>query len=291
MSYNDSPWPKNTPAGYGGMTTVKTGVRRSLNTIAVRTLQALGIENSYAYATEKLHLNLVPEDADLSPLAMGGLTRGLSTIEMAGAYGAIANGGVFNKPRTYLRVEDSEGNVVLDNSPEGEVVMREATAYFMTDMLHSAVESGTATPAQFSGMHIAGKTGTTSDNFDRYFVGYTPYYVAAVWAGYKSNARINYSGNPAVDMWKKVMEKVHAGLEDKEFEKPATGIVTVQVCQDSGLLPGRACRAEVRGNRIISVEVESLRKSASSTSSSATVERATVWPPRTAPPPPRPPWG
>ena len=254
MTLNGSPWPRNTPAGYGGITTVKTGVRKSINTIAVRTLQALGLENSYLYATENMKLNLVPEDLALAPLAMGGLTRGLSTIEMAAAYGAIANKGVYNKPKTYSRVEDAEGRIVLDNRGEGKVIMKETTAYFMTDMLESAVQSGTGTPAQIEGMHVAGKTGTTSDNYDRYFVGYTPYYVAAVWAGYKSNARINYSGNPAVDMWKKVMGWVHDGLPDKEFPRP-DGIVTVQVCQDSGLLATSACRNEIRGNRVISVEM------------------------------------
>ena len=263
MKLEGSAWPKNTPAGYAGMTTVKNGVRVSKNTIAVRTLQLLGIENSFAFATEKLHLNLISNEQDaahndmaLSPLAMGGLTRGLTTIEMAGAYGAIANSGVYNKPKTYLRVEDSQGRIVLDNTGPGETVMRETTAWFMTDMLVTAIESGNASPAKFDGMHIAGKTGTTTDNFDRYFVGYTPYYVASVWTGFKSNAQINYSGNPAVTMWKKVMEQIHAGLEDKPFEKPENDIVTVQVCQDSGLLATSACRNEVRGNRTITVEME-----------------------------------
>ena len=105
-------------------------------------------------------------------------------------------------------------------------------------------------------MTIAGKTGTTSDNYDRYFVGYTPYYVAAVWTGYKSNARISYSGgNPAITLWKKVMQEVHADLPNKSFSKPASGLETVTLCADSGLLATDACRADVRGSRAVQVEI------------------------------------
>ena len=125
----------------------------------------------------------------------------------------------------------------------------------MTKMLEGVVESGTGTSAKFDGMHIAGKTGTTSDYSDRYFVGYTPYYVAAVWVGYKYNARISYSGNPAITMWKKVMERIHEDLPDQEFYRPDNGLETVAVCADSGLLPTKACRHDLRGSRVIEVEI------------------------------------
>ena len=255
MKYNGNAWPKNSPAGYGGMTNIRTGVKKSINTIAVRTLQLLGVENSYEFATKKLNLSLVENDMSLSPLGMGGLTYGLSTIEMAAGYGAIANHGIYNRPRTYLRVVDSKGLVVIEKPFGGELAMKETTAYMMTKMLEGVVESGTGTSAKFDGMHIAGKTGTTSDNYARYFVGYTPYYVAALWVGYKSNARISYSGNPAITMWKKVMQRVHEDLPDKEFFKPDNGLETVAVCADSGLLPTKACKADLRGSRVIEVEI------------------------------------
>ena len=255
MKYNGNAWPKNSPSGYGGLTNIRTGVRKSINTIAVRTLQALGVENSFEFATKKLNLNLDENDKALSPLGMGGLTYGLSTIEMAAGYGAIANHGIYNRPRTYLRVLDSRGYTVIEKPFGGELAMKETTAYMMTQMLEGVVESGTGTSAKFNGMHIAGKTGTTSDNYARYFVGYTPYYVAAVWVGYERNARISYSGNPAITMWKKVMERVHEGLEDREFYKPDNGLEWVTVCADSGKLPTKACRHDLRGSRVIEVEI------------------------------------
>ena len=252
---NGSPWPKNSPNTYTGMTTVAEGIKRSINTIAVQALESVGTAESFAFATEKLNLPLVADDMNLSALGMGGLTYGLNTVEMAAAYAAFANNGIYNEPRYYLRVEDSEGNVILENEGESHVAMKETTAYLMNKMLTDAVNGGTGGSAKFSGMTIAGKTGTTSDNFDRYFVGYTPYYVAAVWTGYKYNAKISYSGNPAITMWKKVMQQVHADLPNKEFDRPSTGLENVQVCLDSGLKPTEACLADSRGSRVATVTV------------------------------------
>ena len=251
----DTPWPKNSPNKYRGWTNVRTGVQHSINTVAVQTLQAVGTAEAYAFATEKLNLGLVAEDMDVSPLGMGGLTYGLSTVEMAAAYSAFVNSGVYTEPRTYVRVEDAEGNVILENESKSHVAMKESTAYLMNDMLKNAVNAGTGTSAKFSGMTIAGKTGTTSNNFDRYFVGYTPYYTAAVWTGYENPEKISYSGNPAITMWKKVMEKVHAELPNKDFERATEGLKTVKICADSGMLCSDACHADLRGDRAVSVVV------------------------------------
>lgn len=252
---DEKPWPKNSPNRYTGLTTLTDGVANSWNTIAMQTVEALGLPQSFAFATENLRLSLVPADMDTSPLAMGGLTYGLNTMEMAAAFATFPNGGVYNTPRTYLRVEDAEGNVVLENESESHVAMKETTAYLMNQILTTAVNSGTGGAAKFNGMTIAGKTGTTSNNFDRYFVGYTPHYVAAVWTGYEYSENISYSGNPAITMWKKVMQPLHEGLENPGFQKPTSGLTNIRVCRDSGLLPSDACSADIRGSRVISVTV------------------------------------
>ena len=255
LDESPNPWPKNSPNRYTGRTILSDGVANSWNTIAVQTVEALGLPQSFAFATENLNLSLVPEDMATSPLAMGGLTYGLNTAEMAAAYASFANGGIYNTPRTWLRVEDAAGNVILENEGESHVAMQETTAYLMNQILTNAVNVGTGSSAKFSGMTIAGKTGTTSNNYDRYFVGYTPYYVAAVWTGYEYSENISYSGNPAITMWKKVMQPLHEGLENKNFATPASGLAKVQVCRDSGLLPSDACAADIRGSRVVTVTV------------------------------------
>lgn len=259
MEMNGTPWPKNSPNTYTGFTTVAEGVRKSINTIAVQTVQKVGLAEAYAFATEKLCLSLDPADLGLSPLGMGGLTYGLNTVEMAAAYACFANQGIYNEPRTYLRVtqveKDGTETVVLENESESHVAMKDTTAYLMNQMLKEAVNSGTGASAKFSGMTIAGKTGTTSDNNDRYFVGYTPYYVAAVWTGYEKPERISYNGNPAITMWKKVMQQIHEDLPNKGFLEPSGGLETVEICLDSGLKPTDACRADVRGGRVKSMVV------------------------------------
>ncbi len=253
---NGNPWPKNSGIGYTGMCTVRYGIQRSINTIAVQALQSVGVEEAYRFATENLNLELVVDEMAISPLAMGGLSHGLNTVEMAAAYACFVNNGVYNEPRTYVRVtrvDKTTGQevTVLENESESHVAMKETTAYLMTDMLKNAVAAGTGSSAKFGGMHIAGKTGTTNDNKDRYFVGFTPYYVAAVWTGYEDPERISYNGNPAITMWKKVMEPLHMELPDKDFEnKPSTGLTSIEVCLDSGMKPTDACRADPRGGRI-----------------------------------------
>ncbi|MEG1593307.1 MAG: transglycosylase domain-containing protein, partial [Oscillibacter sp.] len=252
---NDVPWPKNSPQGYTGWTTLARGVAGSINTVAVQVVEKLGVKNSYAFATEQLNLGLVKADMDVSPLGLGGLTNGLSTLEMAAAYASFASEGVYHTPRMYVKVTDANGELVLDKPEESHAAMKATTAYFMNTLLQGVVSGGTGSSANFGGMTIAGKTGTTSDNYDRYFVGYTPYYCAAVWCGYDQPEKISYSGNPSITMWKKVMSQIHKDLPNKSFAKPSGGLVTVSVCSDSGLLATDACRADPRGDRTRDVSV------------------------------------
>lgn len=240
-------WPRNDGASYKGLTTVKSGLAKSLNTIAVRTLSLVTPEASYQFLTERFGITTLVEsmtlkngqvksDIDMSPLAMGGLTKGVSTYEMAAAFAAFPRNGVYTEPTTYLRVEDIDHNVILDNTPRSEQVIKESTAFYMNDMLTYAVQSGTGTPAKISGMTVAGKTGTTNDSYARWFAGYTPYYTGVVWVGYEYNEEITgFKKNPAVVMWQKVMSILHEDLADTGF---TTTVETVKesICMDCGKL-------------------------------------------------------
>ena len=222
--------PKNSYSGYKGMMAVKRAVQISSNTVSVRVLQKLSVEKSYEYLTDIFGItSIVDDDKNLSPLALGGLTVGITPEEMAGAYAVFANGGKYIKPHSYTKVIDHSGNVLLENNPKGEQVIKESTAYIMTDILKSVVRdaSGTGKLARLSEMPACGKTGTTQDNRDKWFVGYTPYYVGAVWYGFDQPDSINKYGvtyNISAKIWGQVMEKLHKDLDVKDFEVPDTVI-------------------------------------------------------------------
>lgn len=246
------PWPKNDHVGYYGLSTVRTAIVKSLNTCAVRACLEYGVQNSYDFMVNKLGFSTLTstDSQQVGNMALGGFENGVTTEEMAAAYASFANEGIYTKPRTFIRVEDANGNVILENEAQSHVAMKASTAAIMNSMLQQVITGGTGGSAWFSGMHIAGKTGTTNDLRDRYFVGYSPYYCAACWVGYKSNSVI-YSGgiNPAAVLWQKVMEGIHRDLADKAFFDNSD-LVTVNVCADSGLLATSACEADPRGSRV-----------------------------------------
>lgn len=253
----DKAWPKNHDSKYSGLTTVQTALEQSYNTAAVRVNEALGVENSFLFMKEKLGFTtLVNNDLNSASLALGGLTRGVTTEQMAAAYAAFVNNGIYTTPHTYLRVEDSKGNPVLENTAESWAAVSESTAYYMTELLKGVVNNGNAKKAKLGNVPVAGKTGTTSDNYDRYFVGMTPYYVGAVWCGYEYNESIRTGGvNPALSLWQKVMKAVHEGYSWKEFTAKASDTTTVTLCLDSGMLATDACANDVRGSRCRTVTV------------------------------------
>ena len=258
---DDEPWPDNSYGYNKGLTTVHEAVEDSVNTIALRILQDMVTPQlSYQYLTESFHLSTlvaykesngkVFSDIDRAPLSMGGLTNGVSTYEMAAAYSVFANNGIYRSPTTFLQVLDSDGHVLLDNDSSSEVVLKESTVYYINTLLENVVSPyGTGKVAQFEGMTIAGKTGTTSSNNDKWFVGYTPYYTAAVWVGYDDMERIQSNSYLAADMWKKVMEPLHEGLEDTGFWVPED-LVERKYCKDSGMIATEWCEADPRGGRV-----------------------------------------
>ena len=256
MLLNGDVWPRNANWRYQGLTALHTAIAQSLNTCAVRTNLAYGVDRSYEFLVNKLGFeNLTYTDSQqVGNMALGGFEKGVTTEEMAAAYAAFVNEGVYTKPRTFVRVEDANGNVILENEAQSTVAMKNTTAAIINHLLQEAALNGTGYEAQFSGMHIAGKTGSTNSNKDRYFVGYTPYYSCAVWAGYEHNQRIVASGNPCSAIFRKVMSAIHEELPDKDFFSCA-GLTSVAVCADSGMLASENCALDVRGSRVYTARV------------------------------------
>jgi len=254
-----SAWPVNSPRGWRGLTTVENGVVRSVNTIAVRVLNMVTPQKSYEYMTECYGIDLEEgrwnaagkwlSDIDVAPLSMGGLTDGVTTFDMAAAYATFPRDGAFTEATTYLRIEDVDGHLILDNTPETKYVIKSSTAYYINSILTEAVRSGTGTAARIEGQVVAGKTGTTSDKFDLWFVGYTDYYTAAVWSGYPYNENMGNISNPSVVLWRKVMELVHQDLPEQPFAAPEN-LKEYEVCIDCGNLATSACTNDLRGSRI-----------------------------------------
>ncbi len=256
MVLNGSVYPKNANGRYKGLTPLHTAIARSTNTCAVRVVQEYGTSRSYDFMTNKLGFTtLTSQDAQqVGNMGLGGLDRGVTTEEMAAAFAAFANEGIYTAPRTFIRVEDADGNVILENEAKASVAMKDTTAALMNSLLQEVINGGTGYEGRISGMHVAGKTGTTNNDQDRYFVGYTPYYSCAVWVGYVHNQRIVASGNPAASMWQKVMSRIHADLPDKDFFS-CSGLTYVKVCADSGLLATDSCAEDCRGSRVYSALV------------------------------------
>ncbi len=251
-----SAWPSNENNTYKGQTTIMNGVAASTNTVAVQVLKMLTPQSSYEFLTEKLGFTLnESSDVDYAPLALGGLTDGVTVREMAQAYTALANYGNYSEAISYTKVVDANGNTILsneDNTTTQVFEHPESTPYYINDLLTNAVENGTGTLAQINGIDVAGKTGTTTDNKDRWFAGYTPYYVGVCWFGYDTDYGLpDLSYNPAVSLWSDVMDELHEDKEDKSFDDPADGdFVWATYCLDSGLSPVNACTGDVRGSRI-----------------------------------------
>ena len=251
-------YPQNYDRRYTGDVSILTGVSASMNTIACRVVEKIGTDYSFDYAKNKFGLSdLISSktingsektDIALAPMAMGALTYGVTVRDLTTAYATYTNHGVWRESRTYTVVYDSDGNVVLDNTQKTRQILSEKTVDYMNYMLWYAVNYGTASPARLSNMSVAGKTGTTSDDNDRWFAGYTPYYTAVVWCGYDQTIYLtgNYE-NPSARLWHAVMEPLHEGLEDRDLFNWGN-MVGVTICTESGKLATEACKADPRGS-------------------------------------------
>ncbi|MDD6678248.1 MAG: transglycosylase domain-containing protein [Firmicutes bacterium] len=253
-------FPLNFERYYTGRQTVYSGVRQSINAVAVNVLDLIGTGYSFNFAKNSLGLSslldetLLGDDYYLSdigyaPLGLGALSYGVSVREMANAFATFANHGVFREARTYSKVYDSDGNLVLDNTQDTRQVFSEKTVDYMNYCMIAAAAYGTDYVANFSDIEVAGKTGTTSDNKDRWFCGLTGHYTAVVWCGYDTPEEINLVGdyrNPAARMWTRVMEPIHEGLGNIELYN-RDRMYYVTVCLECGNLATDACGKDVRG--------------------------------------------
>ena len=240
--------PFNTNANsYQGTTTIREAITYSMNVVTTKWLvedvtPKLGIKY-----LENLGITTMDEENDAyAPLGLGGISNGVTNLELTGAYAAIANGGVYTQPILYSKILDKDGNVLLDNVPEKHTAMKDSTAWLLTSAMEDVVSKGTGTPAQISnyGIAEAGKTGTTDDYKDLWFVGYTPYYTAGIWFGYDDSTlmryRLGYNYNAHKVLWKNIMNEVLEGYEDRDFVMPSD-VEKLRVCSTTGLLASYGC--------------------------------------------------
>lgn len=250
-------------SGYQGYSSIRDGIVYSMNIVAVRCLvetvkPQLGVEYARNFGITSL------TDTDYNPaLALGGITKGVSNLELTGAFATIANGGVYTKPVFFTKILDHDGKVLIDNTPKTHRVLKDSTAFLLTDAMAASMESsrkfsssgpGSTSPAaKIPGMSVAGKSGTTSANNDIWFVGYTPYYTAGIWAGCDDNQKLTKQNGGASfhkAIWRKIMTRVHEGKPDPGFAVPDS-IETAQICRKSGKLAvSGVCTEDPRGNAV-----------------------------------------
>lgn len=248
---------------YRGWTTLREAIARSMNIVAVKTITdvtpTVAIDYLLRFGFTSLQLEGANSDYGQA-LALGGLTNGVSNLELTAAYAGIANGGAYNSPKMYSKVVDNDGNVILDNTvSEPTQVISEQNAWLLIDCMKDVVTGagGTSSAAKISNMTTAGKSGTTSENRDVWFVGMSPYYTAGIWVGYDNNGYKHELSSKAGEtsfhkkLWSKVMSRVHQGLENKDFTKPS-GIVQATICTKSGKLaiPG-VCDSDGRSGIVV----------------------------------------
>ena len=241
-----------TGSSYLGNITIRKAIEQSVNVVAVKVLTELTPRVGYDLLLDFGFTTLVERQeingkifSDIhQPLALGGITHGVTNLELTAAYATLANGGIYNRPIFYTTVTDSEGKIILENGEDSHRVVTDSTAYLLTSAMEDVVTKGTGTNLRLgTDMPLAGKTGTTSDYNDVWFAGYTPYYTAVVWAGYDGNQKLAKENNGRTfqqNLWRKIMAKVHEDLPVKGFKQPSS-VQEATVCRRTGLLAGSTC--------------------------------------------------
>lgn len=261
VQLNGTDWyPDNDDKKNEGAVTLRYALQVSINTVAAQMIDMLTPRVAYEQLVNNLGFTNLIEmndkgqtDVSYAGMALGQLTEGVTVKEMCQAYTMLCNKGIYTEGRTYSRIVDPFGNLVYENESKSNVAVSETTAYYMTEMLTNAVNRGTGWLAKFGNMAVAGKSGGSTSWQDRWFIGYTPYMLAAVWTGYDLPEDMG-SSNPATGMWRQVMEAAHKakGYADTTFKTP-DNMKKVTVCVDTGLLATEACEHEVRGDRTMTL--------------------------------------
>lgn len=248
FSYSNGTSLRNYDNSYHGFTTIRYAITESINVVTVKTMADISPQVGFDYL-ENFGFTTLSQDDIVESLSLGGITNGVTNLELTAAYATIADKGTYTKPRFYTKILDHNKNVLIDNTPETHTVLKETTAFLLTDAMKDVLTKGTGSAAKFSNMPTAGKTGTTTKNRDVLFSGFTPYYTCSVWCGFDDNSPQDnaLTSNPK-KLWKNIMGRIHDGLPQKDFDKPE-GIVTAKVCRKSGKLAVEGlCDADPRGS-------------------------------------------
>lgn len=250
---NGEPWPKNSPDKYRGNLPICFAVERSINTVAVKVLKNLGHINSINYLN-KFGININTEkDKNDSSLALGQLTDGETLLNVTNAYTAFTNGGKVSKPNSYLYVTDNYGNKILENNHTSKRVISSSTAEIMTKMLQGVISSGTGKLAKLNNpnVEVAGKTGTSSNNYDKWFIGYTPDYVCGVWTGFDMPSSLNYANNPSCLLFKAIFDKIYDDENETSRFTVTNELISKDFCFDSGEAVSEGCIDTEQGSKVI----------------------------------------
>ena len=255
-------WPRNaydSYLGFYGRMSAREALIQSTNVVAVKLGSMVGTD----YMADMLMKNGVSSvvtdgsinDVNLAALSLGGMTYGISPVEMASAYGTYTNQGVHIPYKTYSKVTDASGNIILDNTnPQGERVFSPETSWIMLDIMEENVDRGLGADGRItpdnSGIPVAGKTGTTSNHYDLSFAGTTPYYSASVWLGTDIYVTLNGASDKPAFVFRDVMAALHEGLPPKEFFDRPESVVQVAIDGASGLLPGPLSNSDPRGSQV-----------------------------------------